>query len=255
MVNELRFALRGTPRADIHNWGIWTARTLGKVTVRRARNFGRVLVTVGRGVRDEIGRGYRAFRKGKLKDHSVERAAKTKAALVSIGSDMTSAVQSIARAVRENPAENAPTLIVGTLAFLLASGGVDGDGGVPDLDLIAGIGAHRSIFTHSIISGAIIESLLLSSAAFVGIVHAHLPAMHDPIWDAIAKHKDRYVNSAAQGVSLGIAYHLFVDGVVEPAAYHDLPGSYPIEVHETIIDANALAEGIDVKHKGEKRHG
>ncbi|WP_166213077.1 hypothetical protein [Cognatiluteimonas telluris] len=126
---------------------------------------------------------------------------------------------------------------------------------MPDLDLIAGIDAHRSIFTHSIISGAVIETLLMSSATLVGLAHSHLPTEHDPLWDAIAKHKDRYVRSASQGVSLGIAYHLLVDGVIEPAAYHDLPGTYPLEVHETLIDANALAEGIDAKHKDKGSHG
>lgn len=255
MVDELRLALHETPNGDIRNWGMWTAKTLGRVTARRVRNFGRLLLTVGRGIGSEAKMSYRAFRQETLKTHLVERANAAKGAAASASADVTAAVQNIARAVRENPAENAPTLIVATLAFLLASGGTDGDGGVPDLDLVAGIDAHRSIFTHSIISGAIIETMLLSSAAFVGIVYTRLPTAHDPMWDAIAKHRDRYVKSAAQGMSLGIAYHLFVDGMVEPAAYHDLPGSYPIEVHETIIDANAVAEGIDTKHKGENHHG
>lgn len=154
-------------------------------------------------------------------------------------------------ALSTSPKEAAPGLVVSALAFLATSGGMDGDGGVPDLDLIAGIGAHRSIFTHSVISGAVIETLLASTAQLIGLVHENLPVKHDPIWDAIAKHKDEYLAKASAGASLGIAYHLFIDSVVEPAPYHGFPGEHSMGTHQTVMGINSAAEGIDATKKEE----
>lgn len=51
-------------------------------------------------------------------------------------------------------------MLAAFLGFYAGSGGVDGDGGIPDLDLLAGIDAHRSILTHSILAGVVAEGLL-----------------------------------------------------------------------------------------------
>ena len=58
---------------------------------------------------------------------------------------------------------------------LVVSGGPDGDGGAPDLDLMFGIGAHRSVFSHSILMGASLETGLLALLRLTQLVHAKLP--------------------------------------------------------------------------------
>jgi hypothetical protein len=132
---------------------------------------------------------------------------------------------------------------------LVACGGLDADGGIPDLDLQFGIGAHRSIFTHSIISGTIIEGGLYGLATLVGHVHSHLPTEHDSWWDSIERNRNLYLERLAQGMSAGIAYHLMVDATLQAAPYHDLPLPAPMEVHEGILGANAITEGADVPRK------
>ena len=154
-------------------------------------------------------------------------------------------------ALQENPKENAPDLIVGVLAFLAASGGPDADGGFPDLDLVIGFGAHRSIFTHSILSGAAIETGLYSIATLIGIVQKNLTLGHDPLWDTIHQNKDTYLSAESKGVSAGIAYHLFVDGTVQTGSYHDFPIPMTSEGHQGLFVANAAAEALDVNQKNE----
>ncbi len=255
MTEELLHALRLIPREQLTQWGADSGVLFGKVSWRRAKNLGKLISRLSRGTVDEATGAYKAHKQGNLKEHASSRVTTAKESIVSTISNVTTSVKILQQAVRSNPKQNAPALVVSTLAFLAASGGVDGDGGVPDLDLIAGIDAHRSIFTHSILSGAAIETFLLASASFIGIAHSYLPETHDPIWDAIATHKDQYVRATSQGASLGIAYHLFIDSAIEPGAYHDLPGTHSIEAHQAVAGANAIAEGIDVKHKAPKRHG
>lgn len=252
MTEELVHALRQIPREQLNSWGKESAGVFGKVTWRRAKNFGKVVGRVFRATAAEASDGYKAFGNGELKGHVQGRASAAKGALSSTSSAIADSIRTVQEAIRSNPRENAPTLVVSTLAFLVASGGADGDGGVPDLDLLAGIDAHRSIFTHSIISGAAIETFLLASASFISLAHRFLPEQHDPIWDVVAMHKDRYVLAASQGASLGVAYHLFIDSTVDIGAYHGLPVSLPIEGHTAIAGANSAAEALDVAHKSER---
>lgn len=79
-----------------------------------------------------------------------------------------------------------------------------------------GIDAHKSILTHSVLIGAALETGFLSLVQLVRLVHAKLPANHDPLWDSIAKHADAIAQAANTGASLGMSYHLLVDGLVQP---------------------------------------
>jgi len=49
----------------------------------------------------------------------------------------------------------------------------------------------------------------------------------------------------AAGASAGIAYHLLVDAYIQPAPYHSLPLSMPIEGHQVAMAANGAAERLD----------
>jgi hypothetical protein len=258
MTEELVYALRRIPRQELAAWGKDSATLFGAVLLRRGKNLGNLLAGfAGKTIRVVLG-GNQARKDGNLFVYARERAIEAKDAVLSTSSQIAESAMAIQEAVRSNPREIAPELVVSTLAYLVASGGIDGDGGVPDLDLLAGIGAHRSIFTHSIISGAAIETFLLASASFIGIAYTFLPSEHDPLWDAVAKHRDRFTLAASKGASLGIAYHLFIDSTLDVGAYHDLPFSVPIEGHQAIAGANAAAEAMDVKRKRPvrpKRHG
>lgn len=251
LFDELSQALAQVPKGELQQWGLDSVGLLGRVTWRRAKNLGKVFKGVGSWTINEAKSAADAYMGRRLGEHATQSAQRAVDTAYGFSSGVKQSVLSVTEALQNRPKESAPALVVSLLAFLAASGGVDGDGGAPDLDLIFGIDAHRSIFTHSVLAGATIETLLASTATLIGLVHVYLPERHDPIWDAIAHHKDQYLSAAAQGASLGVAYHLFVDTTIEPAAYHDLLGEHSLATHQTIMGANAAAEAIDAGKKKE----
>lgn len=148
----------------------------------------------------------------------------------------------ISSALIDNPKENAPKVLAAFLGFYAGSGGTDGNGGIPDLDLFAGIDAHRSILTHSILAGVVAEGVLLAAADLAVLVQDNPPDSRDPIWEKLANAALPLKQSLIAGTSAGVAYHLLVDAGIQPAAYHGLPFEMPMEAHQGVMGANALAE-------------
>ncbi len=130
---------------------------------------------------------------------------------------------------------------------------MDGNGGVPDTDItIFGIGDHRSLFTHSIIAGIVVEGAILALADLAGIVCDKLPpGERSEFWDQISRTKDQIAHHLAAGTSAGIAYHLAVDATLQPAAYKDLPLSMPMEAHQALFALNAAVEAQDASKRVE----
>jgi len=251
LLRELTYAWERSPSDSLATWTTDTVSMFGTVIVRRVANVATLVSNVGKDIIEEVQDAIDAYRYDNLGSHLINRGYAVKQGTVNASSSAYDQLLDMKSALQNNPKEKAPELIVCVLAFIAASGGPDGDGGIPDLDLVMGIGAHRSIVTHSIISGAVVETGLYSVATLIGIVHKNLPRKHDPLWDALHQNKDKYLGAVSKGASAGIAYHLFVDGTFQPAAYHDLPISMPIEGHQAILDINAVAEARDVSAKDE----
>jgi len=223
-----------------------------KVVVRRGVNVAHLAKRGAIGFFREFSDAFSAHRRGELREHARERGVSTGKALRGAVTDAGRQVNLIRGALQDDPGNAAPRMLVGTLAFLAASGGPDADGGVPDLDIqLLGIGSHRSLLSHSIVAGAVIETLLYGLAKVVGMLHQHLPSNHDPLWDTIHRNKDAYLSAAAMGAGAGVAYHLLIDATVQPGTYHGLPVSLPAEAHLTILGVNAGMEALDVPRKNE----
>ena len=222
--------MRLRPRRILCNfWG------LGKSAYRGGERF--------------VTRAVEASRQGCLGNH-LRAEAKTAYRDTSTWVAYTSASSmKVARALAANPREVAPELFIIVLTSLLVSGGPDGDGGAPDWDLMAGIGAHRSPLTHSIILGSALETGIFSLLTLVSLVHDKLPAKRDPWWDLAHSWSERIATRAAQGASIGMAYHLLEDGLLQPGTYHDLPFSMPLEAHQGLFVLNAKLEALDVPAK------
>jgi len=250
---ELVAAIRATPREEISNWGQRSALKLVEVTARRIMNPGRLLVSLGRLSRDELGAAFVALQQGQFKEHLGDRTATMIDTSTGFARDATQRIGAIGRQLMQDPRSHAPEVFGLVIGFYAGSGGLDGDGGVPDLDLLAGIGAHRSIFTHSIFAGAIIETALLSLTDLSDTVHKHFPETHDPLWDTLAAAKVRVARALIQGTSAGIGYHLMVDATIQPAAYKDWPFEMQLKSHQALLAANAVAETLDVAHKAPTR--
>ena len=252
-LDQLSFELvHAWDRSDskvLKQWSLGAAQTFGTALTRRAKNLVGLVAAVGKGSWNEAGDAAAAYRDDRLPEHLGSR---TRAAY-DTGADYAASMRLVAAQtaslLRTRPREALPQFLALVATSVLVSGGPDGDGGAPDLDLMFGIGAHRSLFSHSVLMGAALETSFLSLVSLVRLVYTKLPEPHDAIWDSLCGQADSIARAASAGASLGMSYHLLVDGLLQPAAYHGLGVPLPMEAHQAIFVANGAAEGIDARHK------
>jgi len=246
LLREFRAAFGATPREAIVSWGKQSGAILADVTVRRGRNVGSQAGRFGNFVLEESRALLDAVRQRVWGQHLLNRTRVGAHRALEFGAAFHGFYVTLREKVLNNPREAAPQLAAGVLGFYLGSGGPDGDGGVPDLDLLGGIGAHRSILTHSILSGIVVESLVLSFLALSKTVYGNLPQEHDPLWEDLNNAGEKFLTTFTTGVSMGIAYHLGVDATLDGSGtYKDLPFDVPQVGHQAILAANAVVEATD----------
>lgn len=248
MAQELNYAIRHTSGADMTKLMGYLTSDGGSAIVRRFTGLwdlaGKMIV----GTVNEMEGMLKAYSADQLAEHLGNRVGTASGKITLAVSSGAKSLSSLASELKSNPSEAAPKLLVLVLSSVAVSGGVDGNGGVPDLDIpLMGIGAHRSPFTHSILIGSLLETALLLLSRIVLCVHKNLPADHDPLWEEISRQSVSILNSAGKGASIGIAYHLMVDAIVQPGTYHGLQFDMPLETHQTILAANSVAEATAVK--------
>lgn len=251
---ELAHALRQTQRGDLAAWGARSGKRFVGLTGRRIKGLAALAVSLGKLGSREARDLLTAMRAGRGGEHFGNRSAAAIDGSIDIAKNGKQVLIAIGSSLKADPKANAPRVVAAFLGFYAGSGWLDGNGGIPDLDLLAGIDAHRSILTHSILAGVVAEGLLLASADLAVVVHDKLPEVHDPLWDKLAESFTPLTASLASGASAGIAYHLLVDAAIQPAPYHGLPFSMPLEAHQTAMVTNALAEGMDTvgRHSGKQ---
>ena len=183
-----------------------------------------------------------AARKGRTREHAGERIRAAGDGIVDGWRRLKGWTTDTHSSLQRNPTETLVTMCSTAVVALLASGGVDGDGGLPDTDLLIGIDVHRSPLTHSIILTSALEASLLMLMRLTACAYTKLPSDHDPLWDSLYRHGQGILAATARGASIGVAYHLMVDSLIQPAPYHGLPFSMPIEFHQTLMGLNSMAE-------------
>ena len=247
LFDELAYALKQTDAKDIIEWGKVSASRIPEVATRRLKNLGRLAFNITRCATNEASLASSAWQKNRFGEHLASRTSKGLKNTFQTGVRTYQVTSAIAAALRDDPRNNAATVLAFALGFFVGSGGFDGDGGVPDTDIILfGIGGHRSIFTHSVIAGIVVECSILALADLAGIVCDKIPQnKRSPFWDKISASKDMIARQLSIGASAGIAYHLAVDATIQPATYKDLPISMPIAAHQSVFAINAIAEGND----------
>lgn len=250
---ELKLAMSCTTPADLTAWGKTSAGRLPAIGKRRLKNLGNLVTSIADAAGRELRGAMVAWQQGRFGSHFGQRVAAGIDSTIDLGQRAWRTVGTVGRALIDDPQKNAPGVLALSLGFLAGSGGVDGNGGIPDTDIaMFGIGDHRSLITHSIIAGIVVEGAILAVADLAGIVCDKLPpGQRDPFWDRLSATKDQLALQLSVGASAGIAYHLAVDATLQPAAYKDLPISMPMEAHQLLFAANAAAEGVDVFKRGE----
>lgn len=249
MVEELRHAWERTPNTLLGKWSTEVAGDFASSLGRRVSNVAGLVITLMEFNGQEIAKAYQASRQERFSEHLRDRAGAAVAWLKDFSSRSKQSSQELIEALRSEPSKVGPHLLTMVITSIVVAGGPDGDGGVPDMDLLGGIGAHRSPWTHSILMGATLETGFLALIRLVQLVHSNLPPRHDPKWDELAVHASSILHAANKGTSIGLSYHFLVDGLVQPGSYHGLPIELPAEAHSALQSVNGVAEALDVRHK------
>jgi hypothetical protein len=239
----LGFAISRSDQAMLSQWGNRTAGRFIMLAGRRISTLSDLITRLGHAGSTELKGFLAALRQSRFNNHLGNRTAAAIDGSIGLARDASRLVSGIGNALLVDPKGNAPKVLSGFLGFYAGSGGIDGDGGIPDLDLLAGIDAHRSILTHSILAGVVAEGLLLAIVDLASEVHDRLPLDHDPLWDKLAESASPLTGALTAGASAGIAYHLLVDAFIQPAPYHGLPLEMSMEAHQGIMGANGATEG------------
>lgn len=137
--------------------------------------------------------------------------------------------------------------VMSILIFYASAGGEDFEGGIPDLDLELGIGFHRNIFSHSIISGLIIEFLMRSGVEIINKSYSNLPAYHHYFWDKTNRFINNNKNLAIGSMWAGISVHLIQDAGLNHATtkpYTGVPFEMSMDAHQGLFAANGTASAI-----------
>lgn len=252
LYDELTFAFSRTDSKVLRDWGVRSASRLVHLGTRRVGGIAQVVIRGANFGAKEIADLYQALRTNCLGAHIGQRTASAIDSSLIAAHESGQLFQAIGRQLMLDPAGSAPKVLGVFLGFNLGSGGFDGNGGIPDLDLLAGIGYHRSPLTHSIVAGILAEGLILAAVDLASQIHRCLPHDHDPMWDSLARVGRPFAESASISLSAGIAWHLLIDAGMQPAPYHDLPIPLPEEAHQALFATNSLAEGIDAATRSEK---
>ncbi|HMM38075.1 MAG TPA: hypothetical protein PKB11_04895 [Desulfovibrio sp.] len=246
-LSELKVAVQGMRQDELQSWSMGIIRNLGVNSCRRAENFYELSKAIIVNTSREAVLFAKHAARRELNSYIKDRALKTAEIAKSVGAK----AKAITNALRSNPSQGALQLATFALGFQAGSGGLDGDGGIPDLDLVIGdIGDHRSIVTHSVAIGILIDTVILSLIELIEMAYVHLPEKHSLIWDKSALQAGHVLAGFSAGTSLGLAYHFFVDSMIDTGkAYADLPFSMPMEAHQLVQFANASIELADGKEK------
>lgn len=248
---ELKYAVMKTSTRDLTFLTSKIPLLVIYTTNRRLKNTKDIVLKIGKYFSLEGNEFYEAFLNKELKKFFNKKYKKINNNITEINEDIVNIIKNFSKYIKENPKTNITNVLIFILGAYLGSGGVDGDGGIPDLDLeMFGMGDHRSIFTHSIIAGIVIEVLVLFAIITIDMIYDKLPKEHSEIWDLIHEKKDDFLFNFTTGVSAGLAYHFTIDATIDgTGTYKNLPFSAPLEVHQFIMGANTFIEGIDTYYR------
>jgi hypothetical protein len=245
LIAEFNAAIVAMPETELKAWARSIPGYAATGARRRIGGLASLAKAVGSFSVREWNAGRQALAEERLGKHLHSRADEIAHSTVETLSTGRAVVEIYAERVVREPRREAPVLVAGLLGFMVGSGGLDGDGGIPDLDLLGGIGAHRSLLTHTFIAGVITETLILSLVDLVGRVHDYLPADRDSLWVHLDQRDSRVVEALVRGVSTGLAYHFAVDATVDSGgAYAAGKGILSPGADDALQAAMALAEGL-----------
>lgn len=180
-----------------------------------------------------------------LKNAAAEDYEKAKTAIQELPMKINDIYYNFCSKSKEEKIEIIGGLILYSAIVFAAGGGTDFEGGIPDLDItVAGIGAHRNIFSHSILVGLTSEFVLRFAYGVLEKVFERLPAQHHFLWDRVGSFLQRHKSNTISAIWVGIGMHLINDAGLFASStkpYVGLPNGIPMEGHQGLFAANSGA--------------
>lgn len=134
-------------------------------------------------------------------------------------------------------------IVIFSTAALLYAGGLDLEGGAPDMDLKLGVGHHRNIFSHTILLPLFLE---FSMRFVLNIAEEMVKDGHGGIWKKLYDFKQEYSDVVIGGMWFGAMMHLFKDSAPLSGRTKPLTGLHGLsmETHKRILSASSALAGI-----------
>jgi hypothetical protein len=245
LLDDLRAACAGLTAGQ---WGLIVA----KCTCAAASDTaGRRAAAVGATAKATVCNVQRYLRLG-VRHAAADDLSAGRATLAAMPGQVVTAITEFGRLSRAEQADEVAQLILTWVVFYASAGGADLEGGLPDLDIaLAGMGAHRTIFTHSILLGLGVETGLRFALAMIDALVDRMPATRHPVWSQIAGASRRLTDRSATAVWAGIGLHLIKDaGLLTFAATKPvvhLPVHLSMAGHKLFLAANGAASVIAAK--------
>lgn len=148
---------------------------------------------------------------------------------------------------KDEKIEYVATAIMGVMIFYASAGGTDFEGGIPDSDLMLGIGFHRHLLSHSIIIGFLVEIMMRSGVEIINKSYCNLPADHHVFWDNVHHYINKHKGVAVGAMWAGISVHLLQDSGIfghGMKPYTGIPFEMSMEAHQGLFAANGTASAI-----------
>ena len=252
LYDELVFALSRVNTAELKQCGKKSMIMLGMLGIRRGIGFLRFIFVLSRLTIFEGIAIMKAVKRDRLEELLETKGGQLSSRVKSLLSRTKKHWNDLSKRLRTKPRETIPLLFLTLIGFLFGSGGLDGNGGIPDTDIKVGIGHHRSIWTHSIIPAMVFETIVFLLLILVDTIYMKLPTNHDQLWDQLVENNKNWAVAVTGGLGAGLAYPLFSDinfTSSQGKAYADLPFSTTSEGHKGILGTNAIIEILDLNKK------
>jgi len=160
----------------------------------------------------------------------------------------------------EERKDTAIDFLVIVFSAFIVGGGVDMEGGAPDLDIVTGIGNHRNVFSHTILLGLTLElALRFMGNILINLDERGIKPSSKLLSSVLNFVKDKH-EKAIQGMWIGLFFHYLKDAnLFSPRTkpYAGLNG-LSMGTHKSIFASNAIlsaifATNVDAKKEDEEK--
>ncbi|KAF2958383.1 hypothetical protein AS159_01375 [Thermotoga sp. Ku-13t] len=148
-----------------------------------------------------------------------------------------------------SPEQRVDTLIdfvIIVLILFLVGGGFDFEGGLPDTDLAFSVGAHRNIFTHTVLLGLTLEFTVRFLVALATESEKRGYRPRSEFLRAVLDFAKKHHGAAITGMWLGLFVHYLKDANLlarRTKPYTGITG-LSMQEHQRMLASNAFASAI-----------